>query len=63
MDKKVIPSEIPKPKEEQARLEEAMRLYKVIDSITAKGCDAEVKRVKGKLKVQTVKKSDTVLLD
>ena len=63
MDRKVVPGEVPKSKEEQARLEEAMRLYKVIDSITAKGCDAEVKRVKGKLKVQTVKKSDTVLLD
>ena len=63
MDKKVIPGEVPKSKEEQTRLDEAMRLYKVIDSITAKGCDAEVKRVKGKLKVQTVKKSESVFLD
>ena len=59
----VVPGEVPKSKEEQARLEEAMRLYKVIDSITAKGCDAEVKRIKGKLKVQTVRKSEAVFLD
>jgi len=52
MDTNAVPGKVPKEKEEQARLEEAIRLYKVIDSITAKGCDAEVKRVKGKLKVQ-----------
>ena len=63
MNNRVVPGEVPKEKEEQARLEEAMRLYKVIDSITAKGCDAEVKRVKGKLKVQTIKKSESVFLD
>ena len=63
MDKKVVPGEVPKEKEEQVRLEEAMRLYKVIDSIIAKGCDAEVKRVKGKLKVQMIKKSESVFLN
>lgn len=63
MDKRVVPGEVPKSNEEQERIEEAMRLYKVIDSIIAKGCDAEVKRIKGKLKVQTVRKSDAVILD
>lgn len=63
MKDKIVPDEVPKEKEEQARLEEALRLFMVIDSITAKGCDAEVKRVKGKLKVQTVKKSESVFLD
>jgi len=48
---------------EQAYLDEAMKLYRLIDSITAKGCDAEVKKVKGKLKVQTIKKSELVILD
>ena len=42
---KVIPGKDPRIKGEQARLDEALRLYKVIDSITAKGCDAEVKRI------------------
>ena len=63
MDKKTVLDEVPKSKEEQVRLDEALRLFKVIESITAKGCDAEVKRVKGKLKVQTVKKSESVFLD
>lgn len=63
MDKKSVQGEILKSNEEQARIKEAMRLYKVIDSITAKGCDAEVKRIKGKLKVQTVKKSEAIFLD
>ena len=63
MDKKTVLGEVPKSKEEQVRLDEALRLFKVIESITAKGCDAEVKRVKGKLKVQTVKKSESVFLD
>ena len=63
MDNKVIMGEVPKSKEEQARLEEAMLLYNVINSITAKGCDAEVKRVKGKLKVQMIKKSESIFLN
>ena len=63
MDKNTVLGEVPKSKEEQVRLDEALRLFKVIESITAKGCDAEVKRVKGKLKVQTVKKSESVFLD
>ena len=63
MKDRVVSGEVPKSKEEQARLEEAMRLYKVIDSITSKGCDAEVKRIKGKLKVQTVRKSESFILD
>lgn len=63
MDKRAVQGEILKSNEEQARIKEAMRLYKVIDSITAKGCDAEVKRIKGKLKVQTVKKSEAIFLD
>lgn len=63
MDKRAAPGEVPKSNEEQERIKEAMRLYKVIDSIIAKGCDAEVKRIKGKLKVQTVKKSEAIFLD
>ncbi len=63
MDKRAVPGEVPKSNEEQERIEEAMRLYKVIDSIIAKGCDDEAKRIKGKLKVQTVRKSEAVILD
>ncbi len=63
MDKKTVLGEVPKSKEERVRIDEALRLFKVIESITAKGCDAEVKRVKGKLKVQTVTKSESVFLD
>ena len=55
--------EVPKEKKERSCTDEAMRLYRLIDSITAKGCDVEVKRVKGKFKIQTVRKSDSVLLD
>ncbi len=62
MDKRVVSGEIPKEHKEQNCVDEAVRLYKLIDSITAKGCDVEVKRIKGKLKIQTVKKSDSVIL-
>ncbi len=60
---KVTPGEVPKERKEQTCVDEAVRLYKLIVSITAKGCDVEVKRIKGKFKIQTVKKSDSVILD
>ncbi len=60
---KVTPGEVPKEYKEQTCVDEAVRLYKLIVSITAKGCDAEVKRIKGKFKIQTVKKTDSVILD
>lgn len=63
MDKRVVSGEIPKERKEQTCADEAVRLYKLIDSITAKGCDVEVKRIKGKFKIQTVKKTDSVILD
>ena len=63
-EKNMIRDEVPpKGKKELTCADEAMRLYRLIDSITAKGCDVEVKRVKGKFKIQTVRKSDSVLLD
>ena len=48
---------------ERTCYDEAIRLYRLVDSITAKGCDAEIKRVKGRFKVLTVRKSDSVFLD
>ncbi len=36
---------------------EAYRVYQIIQNITNVGCDAEVKKVKGKLKILSVKKS------
>lgn len=38
-------------------LTEACRVYRIIQSITNAGCDAEVKKVKGELKILSVKKS------
>ena len=64
MDKtKVLPGKIPIPGHEQTKLDEAIKLYTLVDSITAEGCDAEVKRVKGKLKVQKVRKSESTIID
>jgi hypothetical protein len=36
---------------------EAYRMYRIIQDITNAGCDAEVKKVKGELKILSVKKS------
>lgn len=38
-------------------LTEACRVYRIIQNITNAGCDAEVKKVKGELKILSVKKS------
>ncbi len=38
-------------------LAEAHRIYQILQSITDSGCDAEVKKVKGSLKILSVKKS------
>jgi hypothetical protein len=35
---------------------EAFRIYNLLKTITADGCDAEVKQVKGKLKILKVQK-------
>ena len=40
-----------------AELTEAYRVYKIIQNITNAGCDAEVKKVKGELKILSVRKS------
>jgi hypothetical protein len=40
-----------------AELTEACRVYRIIQNITNAGCDAEVKKVKGELKILSVKKS------
>ena len=44
----------PKTAEEQ----EALRLYMLLKDITTHGCDAEVKNVKGVLKVLKVRKTE-----
>ena len=36
---------------------EACRIYRIIQNITNAGCDAEIKKVKGELKILSVKKS------
>jgi hypothetical protein len=36
---------------------EACRVYRIIQNITNAGCDAEIKKVKGELKILSVKKS------
>ena len=36
---------------------EAYRVYRILQNITNAGCDAEVKKVKGELKILSVKKS------
>lgn len=41
----------------EAELTEACRVYRIIQNITSAGCDAEVKKVKGELKILSVKKS------
>ena len=46
----------PKTKEEQ----EALRLYLALKDITTHGCDAEVKNVKGVLKVLKVRKTEPI---
>lgn len=38
-------------------LTEACRVYRIIQDITNAGCDAEIKKIKGKLKILSVKKS------
>ena len=40
-----------------AELAEACRVYRIIQNITNAGCDAEVKKVKGELKILSVRKS------
>lgn len=40
-----------------AELTEACRIYRIIQSITNTGCDAEVKKVKGELKILSVRKT------
>ena len=40
-----------------AELTEACRVYRIIQNITNSGCDAEVKKVKGELKILSVRKS------
>ena len=40
-----------------AELTEACRVYRIIQNITNAGCDAEVKKVRGELKILSVKKS------
>ena len=38
-------------------LTEACRVYRIIQKITNAGCDVEVKKVRGELKILSVKKS------
>ena len=40
-----------------AELTEACRVYRIIQNITNAGCDVEVKKVKGELKILSVRKS------
>ena len=40
-----------------AELTEACRVYRIIQNITNAGCDAEVKKVKGELKILSVRKN------
>jgi hypothetical protein len=40
-----------------AELTAACRVYRIIQNITNAGCDAEVKKVKGELKILSVRKS------
>lgn len=40
-----------------AEMAEACRIYRIIQNITNAGCDAEIKKVKGELKILSVKKS------
>ena len=45
------------PAVQTTELTEAYRMYRIIQDITNAGCDAEVKKVKGELKILSVKKS------
>ena len=40
-----------------SELTEAFRVYRIIQNITDAGCDAEIKKIKGELKILSVKKS------
>jgi hypothetical protein len=40
-----------------AEMAEAFRVYRIIQNITDAGCDAEIKKIKGELKILSVKKS------
>ena len=40
-----------------AELTEACRVYRIIQNITNAGCDAEVKKLKGELKILSVRKN------
>ena len=42
---------------QEAELTEACRVYRTIQNITDAGCDAEIKKIKGRLKIFSVKKS------
>lgn len=42
---------------EEFEIAEACRMYRIIQKITNNGCDAEVKKVKGELKILSVRKS------
>ena len=39
-----------------SEMTEAYRVYRILQNITNAGCDAEVKKVKGELKILSVKK-------
>lgn len=44
-------------RKQATELTEACRVYRIIQNITNAGCDAEVKKVKGELKILSVRKS------
>ena len=55
MDGKITPEKVLKPPSEEA-VKEAFRVYSLLNEITDNGCDVEVKKIKGKLKIIKVQK-------
>ena len=55
MDRKNNPEKRLKPPSQEA-VQEAYRVYSLLNEITDDGCDVEVKKIKGKLKIIKVQK-------
>ena len=55
MNRKINTTKIARPPNEDI-MQEAYRMYSLLNEITNNGCDAEVKKIKGKLKIIRVKK-------
>ena len=63
MDKQVNGATCASDPQKTKEVNDAMRLYEVIKDITERGCDAEVKNVRGVLKVLKVKKTEPITIN